>query len=1276
MNRGKLFLAAMLFLLSSVFFAGQVSAAPGSTCTWTGAVSNLASNMDNWSGCGSLASAVLLFDGNVSNTSTILDVTASVMDFNTANNYAGVISGTSSTDITVSGNMAINTGTIFNQTAGVFTLTGNGATISGSGSVTFYDLIISNTVNFSTNITANTLNNAATINAGSSFITLTGSGDVFLPGTFNSDNSVVVYTGISNVATTTYNILKSEGTQTLVGDVTALTRIFVGSTGTFTQSSGTFTLASSSAEILNLGSLSLYDIAVAGTTTLYGDVTVTDVLNVNDGNTLINGTAGDVITLSGSGTPFFIGGGTFLANTSTVRYTGATVNIATTTYYNLQTTGGGNVFTANGNVTVNGSQFQVSGATFTQSAGTFTMGTGSIIMNNSGSNINFYNLVNNGTGLTGGNVTTTNIFTNNSLFSGGAYSVILPATGTPFVNNGGFIDGNITLSGATVDVPSTTYYNLTLNNATSATLTGSTTVRNVLTVASGRLKGILDDSTLTLSGTGTPLVNNSGLDFVRYDDVGTGFKVKFTGATINISGGRFSNLTVSSTAATLTGNVTTTNLFVLTSGSTLNGGSATFTNTNTGNSSIDLSGTFVAGSSTVVYSGSGAQVGVFPTTYYNLIINGDTDNTLIGTTTVQHVLTINSGITLKGGGKQLTLSATGTPMVVAGTFNAGTSTVIYSGATSNIASTTFYNLTLNGATSANFTGTTTITNLLTLNSGTLTEAGVYAYVVLTATGTPFINNSGASLFNGVAFKYSGSSVNITPATYFDLMIDSVSSTLLGDVLAVDALIINSGKTLNAGANTITLYGVSTAFTVGGTFNVDTSNVRYNNANQSGTSTVLALNYSTLTLVGSQSTYVLAGSATTSVAFANAGTFSLGNYDFVVSSGTYSNSGTTTLSGSGVVKKAATGGFTATSYTSGSGNGTGNTVTITITDPSANLLGAVAESKDVTVVASGYSDSETVTLTETGVATGIFTGTISFNIASGSSSNGKLDVSGSGSITLAYTNGYGALSGAGTSATYSGSTFTVASSGGGGSGSTGTSPVVVLNSGTGVSVAFSNSDPQTVILTFSVTNVSQVAVSEDQNFGSASWETFSSTKQFKLSAGNGAKILYVKFRSASGVETAAYKVIVNVNNGKAASANNEAIVVKTTPAGVIIFNLSNPKSKVMILPVKKLEYKPNTSVAYTYKFKNETNKALKIKVLRQVVDANGKVVSKVNGSTSIAKGKTYKSNVSNLFGSKLANGTYTIVVKIMDSKGNLLAENSFDVMVKKPAPVVKAPAKKK
>jgi len=98
--------------------------------------------------------------------------------------------------------------------------------------------------------------------------------------------------------------------------------------------------------------------------------------------------------------------------------------------------------------------------------------------------------------------------------------------------------------------------------------------------------------------------------------------------------------------------------------------------------------------------------------------------------------------------------------------------------------------------------------------------------------------------------------------------------------------------------------------------------------------------------------------------------------------------------------------------------------------------------------------------------------------------------------------------------------------------------------------------------------------------------------------------------------------------------------------------------------------------YTYSYKNESTKTAKVKVVRQVLDSKGKVVAKATGSVSIAKGKTFKTNVTNVLNSKLADRVYTVKVQLMDFKtGKLLEENSFDVNVKKPAPVVKKPVVK-
>ncbi|MBI4992609.1 MAG: peptidoglycan-binding protein [Candidatus Magasanikbacteria bacterium] len=63
----------------------------------------------------------------------------------------------------------------------------------------------------------------------------------------------------------------------------------------------------------------------------------------------------------------------------------------------------------------------------------------------------------------------------------------------------------------------------------------------------------------------------------------------------------------------------------------------------------------------------------------------------------------------------------------------------------------------------------------------------------------------------------------------------------------------------------------------------------------------------------------------------------------------------------------------------------------------------------------------------------------------------------------------------------------------------------------------------ITLKFSVTNAVQMAISEKADFSGAAWESYSSTKKQTLSSGLGSKIVYVKFRSASG-ETTAIKTI--------------------------------------------------------------------------------------------------------------------------------------------------------
>ncbi|MFA7654238.1 MAG: peptidoglycan-binding domain-containing protein [Candidatus Magasanikbacteria bacterium] len=110
-----------------------------------------------------------------------------------------------------------------------------------------------------------------------------------------------------------------------------------------------------------------------------------------------------------------------------------------------------------------------------------------------------------------------------------------------------------------------------------------------------------------------------------------------------------------------------------------------------------------------------------------------------------------------------------------------------------------------------------------------------------------------------------------------------------------------------------------------------------------------------------------------------------------------------------------------------------------------------------------------------------------------------------------------LSGSGGSATC------VAQSGGGGGGyvapvipTLGLVPVKVISVIDGIAK-----------LEFSASNAYQLAVSENINFLVASWQPYTSTKDFQLSSGTGDKRIYVKFRSSAGGESAIVSALATV-----------------------------------------------------------------------------------------------------------------------------------------------------
>lgn len=599
-----------------------------------------------------------------------------------------------------------------------------------------------------------TINSGATLSpaAGNTF---TFGGDLINDGTWTASSGAVtinqagVSQSIGRFSTSgLVTMSKTSGTATFAGNING----------------GAFTM--NGAGILNLGTGLTHTFTGAWTNTA-------GTLQGNTSTLNIGGT--------GSGT-----GVTFTAGTSTVNFNGAGAqDIPAFNYYNLTTSTGStktllgnttvsNVLTVNLSTTLAASTFTLNlsgtGTPFVNS-GTFTAGTSTVNFNGSGAQnipgLNYYNLTTS-TGNTKtlqGTITVSNVLTigASTTLASGANTINLSLTGTPMVVSGTFTAGTGTVnfnSAGAQNIPAQTYYNLTTSTGGIKTLQGSTTVSNVLTInASTTLAA--STFTLNLSGTGTPFVNSgtftAGTSTVNFN--GSGAQ--------NITDLTYYNLnTATGNSKTLQGNTTVNNVLTIGAGTTLLPGANTINLTFTGTPLV-VSGIFTAETSTVNFNGSGAQ-NIPALNYYNLSTSTGNTKTLQGTTTVSNILTINASTILAAGAHTLNLSRDGTPLIIGGTFTAGTSTVNFNGTgVQNIPALTYYNLiTSNGATKS-LLGTTTVSNVLTINGSTTLDLADFI-LNLSGAGTPLINNGTFNCGTSSVNFTSASSTNIPALNYYDL----------------------------------------------------------------------------------------------------------------------------------------------------------------------------------------------------------------------------------------------------------------------------------------------------------------------------------------------------------------------------------------------------------------------------------------------------------------------------------------------------------------------------
>jgi len=119
----------------------------------------------------------------------------------------------------------------------------------------------------------------------------------------------------------------------------------------------------------------------------------------------------------------------------------------------------------------------------------------------------------------------------------------------------------------------------------------------------------------------------------------------------------------------------------------------------------------------------------------------------------------------------VTLTDSGTPFTVGGTFNESTSTIIYTGSSAtSVTGSTYSNLKVNHA-GVTFTvaGSTTVSAVLTIQAGTLDASS--QTIILSGSGTPFVNSDTFTASTSTVKYTAGDDTNVASVGYYNLEAD-------------------------------------------------------------------------------------------------------------------------------------------------------------------------------------------------------------------------------------------------------------------------------------------------------------------------------------------------------------------------------------------------------------------------------------------------------------------------------------------------------------------------
>ncbi len=107
-----------------------------------------------------------------------------------------------------------------------------------------------------------------------------------------------------------------------------------------------------------------------------------------------------------------------------------------------------------------------------------------------------------------------------------------------------------------------------------------------------------------------------------------------------------------------------------------------------------------------------------------------------------------------------------------------------------------------------------------------------------------------------------------------------------------------------------------------------------------------------------------------------------------------------------------------------------------------------------------------------------------------------------------------------------------------------------------------------------------------------------------------------------------------------------------------------QSKVVVQDLNKGSFQPGEQMKFRYQYKNEGLKTLKVKIIRQLLNAKGKVLKTATAIKNLKPGAVFKSDVKDTISKTQTPGDYTVKIKILDKSNKPLEDNNFKFTVEK------------